>query len=291
MPQQNKKPFKPDLTLGDRLVGAGLGLYGRNVNRKELPLHKRIFLESVVDARKDPITEASMKEPERHALMSVVRSKYKAIEPDLNTYEKYLTKSLASHQKAVAAKNKDEIMYPEFFAQYKKDLDTIKQYKKGVITQDFIDLASGDSNTYERDVGLRYAGVDNIFSISPNLEYEDYPTAALKNPSVFNSHIPVALDRTFGRIGYTVDPKTKQLVFQENYDFNPLPPGYKGSTEGYLASASEGGGGALYNAIRSYAGKVLPPGQGRPVNVRLNQLAPPPSPPPSPSPSRNALAR
>jgi hypothetical protein len=273
--------FNPDLTFADKLVGAGLGLYGRNVNREDLPLHKRIFLESVVDARKDPITEASMKEPERQALMSVVRSKYKSIEPDLTTYEKYLVKSLASHQKAVAAKNKGKILYPEFFAQYKKDLDAIKQYKKGVITQDFIDLASGDSQTYEREVGLRSAGVAdvaNIFSIGPNLGYEDYLIDALKNPSdpsglsVFGSHTPVALNRTFGRIGYTVDPKTKQLVFQENYDFNPLPPGYKGSTEGHLAGASEGGGDPLYKAIRLYAGKVLPPGQGRPVNVRLNQL-------------------
>jgi hypothetical protein len=110
------------------------------------------------------------------------------------------------------------------------------------------------------------------------LGYEDYLIDALKNPSdpsglsVFGSHTPVALNRTFGRIGYTVDPKTKQLVFQENYDFNPLPPGYKGSTEGHLAGASEGGGDPLYKAIRLYAGKVLPPGQGRPVNVRLNQL-------------------
>ena len=273
--------FNPDLTLGDKLVGAGLELYGRNVNREDLPLHKRIFLESVVDARKDPITEASMKEPERQALMSVVRNKYKSIEPDLTTYEKYLVKSLASHQKAVATKNKDEIMYPEFFAQYKKDLDAIKQYKKGVITQDLIDLASGDSQTYESEVGLKsagVAGVANIFNIGPNLGYEDYPIAALKNPSnpsVFGSHTPVTLNRTFGRIGYTVDPKTKQLVFQENYDFNPLPPGYKGSTEGHLAGAFEGGGDPLYRAIRLYAGKVLPPGQGRPVNVRLNQFAPP----------------
>lgn len=281
MPQQNKKPFKPDLTFADKLVGAGLGLYGRNVNREDLPLNKRIFLESVVDARKDPITEASMKEPERQALMSVVRSKYKSIEPDLTTYEKYLIKSLDSHQRAVAAKNKDKIMYPEFFAQYKKDLDAIKQYKKGVITQDFIDLTSG-TQTYERDVGLRSAGVSGIFNISPNLGYEDYPTDTSKARSVFVNRTPESLEQTFGRIGYTVDPKTNQLVFQENYDFNPAPLGYKSTTEGHLASVPEGGGGPLYKAIRSYAGKVLPPGQGRPVNIRLNQLAPP---------SRNALAR
>jgi len=282
MPQQNKKSFKPNLTFADKLVGAGLGLYARNVNREDLPLHKRVFLESVVDARKDPITAASMTEPERQALMSIVRSKYKPIEPDLTKYEKYLTKKLISHQKAVATKNKGQIMYPEFFAQYKKDLDAIKQYKKGVITQDFIDLASGSSLTYERDRGLKSAGVDAIFSISPNLSYEDYPTDASKARSVFVNRTPEALEQTFGRIGYTVDPKTKQLVFQENYDFNPPPSGHKGSTEGRLAGVPEGGGGSLYDAIRSYAGKVLPPGQGRPVNIRLNQLAPPP---------RNALAR
>ena len=121
-----------------------------------------------------------------------------------------------------------------------------------------------------------------MFNTSPSLGYEDYPIDTSKARSVFVNRIPESLEQTFGRIGYTVDPKTKQLVFQEDYDFNPALPGYKGTTEGHLASVSEGGGGPLYRAIRSYAGKVLPPGQGRPVNIRLNQLAPP---------SRNALAR
>lgn len=278
MPPETKKPFKPDLTFADKLVGAGLGLYGRNVNRKELPLHKRIFLESVVDARKDPITEASMKEPERQALMSVIRGKYKSIEPSLTQYEQYLAKSLEKHRKAVAEKNKDKMMYPEFADLYKKDLNAIRQYKKGVITQEFIDLTSGGLIPYPRLVGLTDSKVGLTFRIKPVIGYEDYPVQKTDERNVFTNLTPEALEQTFGRIAYGVDPKTKQLVLKEDYDFNPLPPDQtRGTTtEGQLAMTPEGGGGPLYRAVRLYAGKVLPPGQGRPVNVRLNQLAPVP---------------
>lgn len=278
MPPETKKPFKPDLTFADKLVGAGLGLYSRNVNREELPLHKRIFLESVVDARKDPITEASMKEPERQALMSVIRGKYKSIEPSLTQYEQYLAKSLEKHRKAVAEKDKDKMMYPEFADLYKKDLNAIRQYKKGVITQEFIDLTSGGLIPYPRLVGLTDSKVGLTFRIKPVIGYEDYPVQKKDERNVFTDLTPEALEQTFGRIAYGVDPKTKQLVLKEDYDFNPLTPDQSGgfTTEGQLAMTPEGGGGPLYNAVRLYAGKVLPPGQGRPLNVRLNQLAPVP---------------
>lgn len=268
-----------NLTLGDRIVEKGLRLYGKMVNRENLPLHKRIFLESVIDARKDPITEESLKEPEREALLSVVRAKYKPIEPSLMQYEKYLATSLARHKRAVSEKNKDRIMYPQFVKQYEEDLKAIRQYKKGVITQDFIDLTSGNIN-YERAIGLRGADVRTPFRIRPALGYDDYP---VKRPerNVFTNRMPEALEQTFGQIAYSVDPKTKQLVFKEDYDFNPPISGTAPSAESQLMAAPEGGGSSLYNAVRVYAGKVMPPGKGRPVELRFNQLAPP---------SQNALA-
>lgn len=270
---------KLNLTLGDRIVEKSLRLYGKMANREDLPLHKRIFLESVVDARKDPITEKSLKEPEREALLAIVRAKYKPLEPSLKQYEKYLATSLARHKRAVAEKNKDRIMYPEFAKQYETDLKAIRQYKKGVITQDFIDLTSGNIN-YERAVGLKGANVDAPFNIKPALGYDDYPTN-MRYRSVFVNRMPAALEQTFGQIAYTVDPKTQELVFKEDYDFNPAVGGNAPSAESQLMAAPEGGGSSLYNAVRVYAGKVMPPGKGRPVELRFNQLAPP---------SQNALA-
>lgn len=284
MPPETKKPFKPDLTFADKLVGAGLGLYGRNVNRENLPLNKRIFLESVVDARKDPITEASMKEPERQALMAIVRRKYERpeIKTKLSVYERYLANALKEHKQAVAEKNKDKQMVPTFVALFKKDLDSIRQFKKGIITQDFIDLTGGGLISNERLYGLTKSGAGIRWFTKPSIGYEDYPIDASEERSVFVNRTPEALEQTLGRIAYTVDPKTKQLVFKEEYDFNPIPPDAPSSTEAALAATPEGGGGPLYQAIRLYAGKVLPPGQGRPVNIRLNQLAPP---------TQNALIR
>lgn len=281
MPPQTKKP---ELTFADRIVEQGLRAYGSLANREELPLHKRIFLESVVDARKDPITEASLREPERKALAEVVRSKYEQplVKTKLSVYEKWLAKTLQENKRAVAKKDKDKMMIPTFTAQFEKDLNAIRDYKRGVITQDFIDLTAGGLISNERLYGLTKSGAGIQWFTKPNIGYEDYPINASEERSVFTNRAPEALEQTFGRIAFSVDPKTKQLVFQEDYDFNPLPPGAPSSTEAALAATPEGGGGPLYRAIRLYAGKVLPPGQGRPVNVRINQLAPP---------AQNALAR
>ena len=281
MPPQTKKP---ELTLADRIVEQGLRAYGSLVNREELPLNKRIFLESVIDARKDPITEASLREPERKALAEVVRSKYEQplVQTQLSVYEKWLAKELQKHKQAVAKKDKDKIMYPEFAAQFEKDFNAIKDYKRGVITEDFIDLTAGGLISNERLYGLTKSGAGIDWFTKPSIGYGDYPTKFFEERNVFVNRVPEALEQTFGRIGYSVDPKTKQLVFREDYDFNPIPPGGPSSTEGNLAATPEYGGGPLYRAIRLYAGKVLPPGQGRPVNVRINQLAPP---------TQNALAR
>ena len=274
MPPPTKKP---ELTLADRLVEQGLRAYGSLVNREELPLHKRIFLESVIDARKDPITEASLREPEQKALAEVALRKYEApfVRAKLSVYENWLAKELQKHKKAVSKKDKDKIMYPEYAAQFEKDLNAIKDYRRGVITQEFIDLTSGGLINNERLYGLTKSGAGIQWFTKPNIGYEDYPVAQWEDRNVFVNRVPEALEQTFGRIAFTVDPKTKQLVFKEDYDFNPIPPGAPSSTEAALAAAPEGGGGPLYRAIRLYAGKVLPPGQGRPVNVRINQLAPP----------------
>ena len=274
MPPPTKKP---ELTLADRIVEQGLRAYGSLVNREELPLNKRIFLESVIDARKDPITEASLREPERKALAEVVRSKYEQplVATKLSVYEKWLAKELQKHKQAVSKKDKDKIMYPEYAAQFEKDLNAIRDFKRGVITEDFIDLTKGGLINNERLYGLTKSGAGIQWFTKPNIGYADYPIDASEERNVFTNRVPEALEQTFGRIAYSVDPKTKQLVFREDYDFNPIPADAPSSTEAALASAPEAGGGPLYRAIRLYAGKVLPPGQGRPVNVRINQLAPP----------------
>lgn len=279
MPPQTKKP---ELTLADKIVEQGLRLYGKTVNREELPLHKRIFLESVVDARRDPVTEASLREPEQQALKQVIIDKYKPIEPKLNQYEKWLVKTLQENRRAIAKKNKDKMMIPTFAAQFEKDLNAIRDFKRGVITNDFINLTAGGLISNERLYGLTKSGAGIEWFTKPNIGYENYPIKTSEERNVFVDRIPESLEQTFGRIGFGVDPRTQQLVLREDYDFNPIQPGAPSSTEAALASTPEGGGGPLYRAIRLYAGKVMPPGQGRPINIRLNQLAPP---------AQNALVR
>ena len=208
MPEQIKQPFTPDLTFADRLVGKGLQIYGKSVDREKLPLNKRIFLESVVDLRKDPITAQSMTADERKALADVILNKYKPIAADLDAYAKYLTKNLAKHNKAKAEKNKDQMMYPEFVEQYKKDLDAIKQFKRGVITPEFIKLTSGEELSYAQDFAHRQANVP-YFNVKPVIGYEDYGVPAEQARSIHSEDLPSALHTTFGQFTYREDPKNR----------------------------------------------------------------------------------
>lgn len=273
MPPETKKPFKPDLTFADKLVGAGLGLYGRNVNRENLPLNKRIFLESVVDARKDPITSASFRPSELQALSDLIKDKYKSIDVPLKAYERYIADRLKKHNEAVSANNKDKMMYPEFVRRYKMDLDAIRQYKKGVLTPEFIELTSGKLIPNERLAAFTDLNLGLGFNVRPRIGYEDYGVEKEKALSVGGQSPRSALYSTLGQFVFRVDPKTKALVIEEDYDFNPIENAP--STEKLLATSPEYGTDDLYNAIRIYAGKVMPPGQGRKISLQLNQLAPP----------------
>lgn len=277
MPNNN-----PELTLGEKAVEAGLRLYDRFADRKTMPTNRRIFLESVLDKSKDPITEASFSPAELDTLGEVIFNKYKPLGPAIDKYEQFLTDAIGRHAKAVAAKDKDRMMYPEFIQGYSKDLAAIRAYKEGKLTPDFLDLAAGQSG-YVRSNALGRLGIEKKFNIKPAVAYEDYGIDPEQARSALAGADPrSALHTTLGRFRYNVDPTTGALVIVDRYDFNPFqsvftnkPVARPGVSVDDVIASPEGGGSSIYKLLRSYAGRVLPEGSGRDVQVRLNNLAPP----------------
>lgn len=247
-----------DLGLGEKIIDTGLRLYDKFADRKTMPTNRRIFLESVLDKSKQPITESAFSPEELDTLGQVIYGKYRAIDPQLSKYESLLADKMTKHAEAVAAKNKDRILYPEYAKQYSQELAAIRAYRQGKLTPEFLSLAA------------------DRFNVKPNVVYEDYGIDPEKARTALSGSNPrEALHTTLGRFVYTVDPQTGGLVITDKYDFNPTNMSNQPVSEGTLVYGSEGGGAGLYGAIREYAGNVLPPGSGRDVRIQLNQLAPP----------------
>jgi len=271
--------------FADRLVGGAIRLYARNADRATMPTNRRVFLDSVVDKRKDPITESSFTPAELTELSNVVAAKYAPLREPVNQYAAYLQKRLASHEAAVKAKNPDKMMYPEAVAQFQNDLTAIQAFNAGKLTQDFLGLASG-KQTYFRDQAMREASRDNkdlrdIFKVKPSVQYSDYiPDSIFEPRTIFSKSPSSMLQTTLGRFNYAVDPKTGGLVITDSYDFNPRRNLLSNTTipsqplnELDLTEAPISGG--AYGLIRQWAGRAMPPGTGRPVRVQTNALAPP----------------
>jgi hypothetical protein len=206
--------------FAERLVGGAIRLYSRNADRAAMPTNRRVFLDSVVDKRKDPITESSFTPAELTELSNVVAAKYAPLHAPVNQYAAYLQKSLASHEAAIKAKDLDKTMYPEAAAAFNKDLAAIQAFKAGKLTQDFLELASG-KQTYFRDQAMREASRDNkdlrdFFNVKPSVQYGDYRSDTMLEPrSIFSSSPSAMLQTTLGRFNYAVDPKTGGLVITE----------------------------------------------------------------------------
>jgi hypothetical protein len=272
-----------NISASERLVESGLRLYDRFSDRKAMPTNRRIFLESVLDKSKEPITETSFSPAELNILGEIIRNKYTKIEPALAEYEKYLTGAMEKHNRAVLTKDKDRIMYPEFAKRYSQDLAAINAYRQGKLTPEFLNIAAGVQD-YPRDVALRNVPLRNTFSVKPVIGYEDYGIDDDKARQATAGADPrAALHTTLGRFRYEVDPVTGSLVVVDRYDFNPPVSVFTGVTKTsprigaeQLVMSPEGFEGGMYGLLRQYAGRVLPEGSGRDVKIRLNNLAPVP---------------
>lgn len=273
---------KPELSLGEKAVEAGLRLYDKFADRKSMPVNRRVFLESVLDRSTDPITEAALSPVELNTLGEIIRNKYKPLDPALKQYEAFLLHKLDIHNRAVANKDRDRVLYPEFYDRYTQDLAALQNYRQGKITPTFIDITSGTPEQ-RRDATLFKIGLRDVFNVKPVVTYEDYGIPAAEARHALAGDDPrAALHTTLGRFRYEADPATGALVVVDKYNFNAPIATLTGRAQTtpaigveQLATSPEGLEGGVYGLLRQYAGRVLPEGTGRNVRIRLNKLAPP----------------
>jgi hypothetical protein len=277
---------RPDLTPAEKIIESGLRLYDRFANRAEMPTNRRIFLETVLDRSRQPITEQSFRPEELQYIRELVMRPYTMNAQHYDRYGKWLDQRLAQD---AAETKKDRKLYPEFRQLFEKQLSAVKSFQSGNLTQDFIDLASGKQYVAKEaappqvdneGISKNWADYAQAFKVKPAVTYESY---ALTGPS------NVELDRrltagqspreavhlTLGRFAYGVDPNTGNLVVRDKYDFNPpdalaarASPTQPIGLEPAATSAETFGAGS-YGILRQFAGRVTPPGQGRNVLINL----------------------
>jgi hypothetical protein len=276
-------------SLGERVLESLLRAYDRYANRQSMPTNRRVFLETVLDRSRQPITEQSFRPEEVAYIRNMVMRPYQMNAGIYKQYGDWLQQRLERDKSA----KKDSKLYPEFRQSAEKQLSAIREFEKGRLTQDFIDVAAGKEYFFDDAVGAlkqtpEYANFRNAFQIRPAVTYENYamdPELRSGDPGRDRFASAGATPRqavhlTLGQFGYRVDPATGNLVAYDTYDFNPPINPLTGRPEPQAplglypvaentASSPELGTTGLYNMLRQYAGRKVPPGQGRPVNINL----------------------
>jgi len=250
-----------DRTLGERLFESASKGYRDFVGAENLPADTRIYMESVIDKRRDPITERSFTPEELEVMRNVIIRRYDAIKPQIK-------ESIAERRKNAADYLRDALKTsnPELRAA------RLQSYKNLMATAK--DLSSFLSTGKLNSTVVREG---QFYDIAPNIQYENY-----ENPRAVASFTgaglgettgkDIAIGQTLGRFVYDVDPQGV-INIKDTYDFGPGRNIF-GDVEipKRLALSS-----LLMpkRAARMYGYHQLPEGQGRPVNIRVNSLAPP----------------
>jgi hypothetical protein len=244
-----------DKSLGDLAFETAAKGYRFVRGEENLPPNERIYMESVVDQRRDPITEKSFSPEELDVIRNVITRRYDAVKPQFKEQVGLLRANAAA-----ALKNASATRNPEARRRFLNEYQQITADVKGL--DEF--LTTGRLTQAALAYGQNY-------DVKPNIQYKDYKDRyAVKSPNVSGSDLETQIGQVLGRFSYDVDPQGN-LTVAEDYDFNPLG-------KAHYTSEPIGVGDFFRSpktVARKYAGKYLPPGQGRPVNIRVNSLAPP----------------
>ena len=229
-----------DTSLGDRMFASAAKGWRDLWGAENLPLDKRVYIDSAIDRRTNPVTERLLNADEQAKLRDLIMRRYDAIKPQL-TQELAESRSRAADalQRANAVKN-DPGMRRIYLDQYKSEAENIN----GISSY----LASGHINPTVVRIG-GYMGV------KPNIQYKDYDTDDTSR----------SLLQTLGRFTYDADANGN-ITVKDSYDFNAADAARKLKVSDLINPSY---------AAYVYGAKRLPPGKGRPVNIRINSMAPP----------------
>ena len=250
-----------DRTLGERAFETLSKGYRDFVGAENLPADKRIYMESVIDKRRDPITERSFTPEELEVMRGVITRRYDALKPkfqeDIANQRRYAAEDLKN-----ALKSTDPAERATYLHYYKTATEKIKNLTSF--------LSTGKINKTVVDEG-------RFYDVEPNIQYEDY-----QNPGAVASFTgaglgqsagkDAAIGQTLGRFVYDVDPQGV-INIKDTYDFGPGR-----NIFGDVEIPARVGIASLLMpkyAARMYGYHQLPEGQGRPVQIKLNSMAPP----------------
>lgn len=247
-------------TFGERLFEGASKTYRTLVGNEDLPLDKRVYMESVFDGRREPITEKSLNPKEIEQLRALIVSRYERIKPQL---QQSVVEMRANAQQALraAAATKDPEMRAAYLKGYKNITATMNGVKSflqtGILNPAVVDFAK----MYDVPSYIRREDYENPYEINTD-------TGATGTRSGRDSEI----GQTLGRFTYSVDPQGA-ITVKDTYDFGPGANGFTGKptrTEPIYVTD-------LITPKRAAAKlgyKTLPEGKGRPVTIRINSMAP-----------------
>jgi hypothetical protein len=284
------KPARPmtppgyEPSFAENAIEGLLKLYGKYADRQTMPTNRRIFLETVVENARTPITEKDFAPAELDYMKSLIAKKYDPVKPFLQIYEDYLSRELTKDSQFRKQKKAKMALDKESKARYEKDLQAIKDFNDGKITPQFLDLTS-PNQSFDRGYDLFYKMRlnKNSLSVPRSVTYKDYSDELALDKDRYataGSTPKEAVHLTVGQFNYDIDPQTGQLVIKEDYDFNPpidwvtnkalpAPPIGAETLVDAAPMLADDTGTVAYRLLRQYAGRKVPPGYGRPVNINL----------------------
>ena len=246
-----------DRTLGERAFETLSKGYRDIRGVKNLPADQRVYMESVIDRRRDPLTEKSFTPEELDSIRNVITRRYDAVKPKFQQDIATL-RSTAAQILRDAYAAKDPAVRQSELNEYRRIAGDIKGL------QSFLDTGALNPTA------LAYG---QFYGVKPNVQYNDYKDSIKINADqVASSGTEGAIGQTLGRFTYDVDPQGG-IKIKDTYDFGPGVDAFTGAP----VPTERIGVGSLFNpkhaAVR-YGRTYLPEGQGRPVAIRLNAAAP-----------------
>ena len=147
-----------DRTLGERLFESAAKGYRDIRGAENLPADTRIYMESVIDRRRDPITERSFTPEELDSIRNVITRRYDAIKPQIKESIAERRKNAADYLRD-ALKTSDPEMRAEYLQSYKNLTASVKDLSSF--------LSTGKLNPTVIEEG-------KLYDIKPNIQYDNY---------------------------------------------------------------------------------------------------------------------
>lgn len=250
----------PDKTLGERIFVSASKGWRDLQGAKNLPLDKRIYMESVIDRRRDPVTERSLNADEQEQLRSLITSRYERIKPKLKQDMIDLRTNAAEALREASATRNPELRawHLERYKNITGMLNGIKSYfETGKLNPALVDYAKN--------------------KVPTNIQREDY-----ENPDEINADSGSSLrspgrdtniGQTLGRFNYSVD-NAGNLLVTDSYDFGEGAGGLFGKAGHRREPVGISDLITPKKAAAKLGFRELPEGKGRPVKIKINSMAP-----------------